>query len=90
MRFLSFLARLPWGVMYAISDFLYLIMYYVVRYRRGVVAKNLRNSFPEKTDAELKVIEKKFYRHFADLFVEILKLMRITPQEYQRRVRFLD
>jgi Kdo2-lipid IVA lauroyltransferase/acyltransferase len=88
---------LPLRVLYIISDFLFLILYYFPSYRRKIVAENLRNSFPEKSDKELAVIEKKFYRHLADLFVEILKLthmdqaksmnhMKITNQELLDRL----
>jgi KDO2-lipid IV(A) lauroyltransferase len=61
---------LPLPVLYIISDFLYLILYYFPSYRRKVVTTNLRNAFPAKTETELKCIGKKFYRHLADLFIE--------------------
>ena len=61
---------LPLRVLYLFSDFLYLVLYYFPSYRRKVVATNLKNSFPEKSDEELKSIEKKFYRHLADVFIE--------------------
>ncbi len=88
---------LPLRVLYLVSDFLFLILYYFPSYRRKIVAQNLRNSFPEKSDKELAAIEKKFYRHLADLFVEILKLthmdraksmdhMKITNQELLDRL----
>ncbi len=72
---------LPLRVLYVFSDFLYLILYYVISYRRKVVAENLRNSFPEKSDKELKAIEKKFYRHLADLMIEILKLTHMSREQ---------
>ena len=57
---------LPLSVLYLFSDLLYLVLYYVVSYRRKVVAENLKNSFPEKSEEELKTIGKKFIRHLAD------------------------
>ena len=48
-------------------------MFYIVRYRRKVVRVNLNRSFSEKPKHEIKVIEKKFYRHFGDLMIESLK-----------------
>jgi Kdo2-lipid IVA lauroyltransferase/acyltransferase len=79
---------LPLRVLFVLSDFLFLVLYYFPSYRRKVVAQNLRNSFPEKTEKELHVIGKKFYRHLADLFIEILKLTHLSEAEHRRRVTF--
>jgi KDO2-lipid IV(A) lauroyltransferase len=75
-------------VLYIFSDFLYLILYNVVGYRRKVVATNLRNSFPEKTDTELKIIEKKFYRHLADIIIETLKSTHLTKANQKKRFTY--
>jgi KDO2-lipid IV(A) lauroyltransferase len=72
---------LPMPVLYIFSDFLYLVLYYLISYRRKVVAENLRNAFPEKSLRERKIIEKKFYRHLADLMVEILKLTHMSKAQ---------
>ena len=77
---------LPMRILYVLSDFLYLVLYYVLAYRRKVVAENLRNSFPEKSPEELKTIEKKFYRHLADLMVEILKLTHMSKAQSLMRM----
>ncbi|MCJ7722041.1 hypothetical protein MUO98_06515, partial [Candidatus Bathyarchaeota archaeon] len=76
---------LPLRILYIFSDLLYLLLYYFPSYRRKVVATNLKNSFPEKTEEELKCIEKKFYRHLADLFIEILKLTHMPKAQLMRR-----
>ena len=80
---------LPLSVLYFISDvILYPLVYYVARYRLKVVRKNLRNSFPDKSHNELKSIEKKFYRHFADLLVEIVHGYRASDEEMREHVVF--
>lgn len=80
---------LPLSVLYFISDvMLYPIVYYVARYRLKVVRRNMRNSFPDKSHNELKSIEKKFYRHFADLLVEIVHGYRASDEEMRERVVF--
>jgi KDO2-lipid IV(A) lauroyltransferase len=76
---------LPLWFLYIFSDFLYLVLYYFPSYRRKVVNTNLRNSFPEKSAAEIKTIEKKFYRHLADLFIETFKLSHMSKKELLRR-----
>jgi KDO2-lipid IV(A) lauroyltransferase len=79
---------LPLPVLYIFSDFLYLVLYYVVSYRRNVVATNLKNSFPEKTDEELKTIEKKFYRHLSDLLIETFKSTHMTTANQKKRFTY--
>ncbi len=81
MWFLKFLSRRSFKTLYVLSDFLYYLAYYVVGYRRKVVRKNLVNSFPEKTDDEIKKLEKAFYRQFCDQIVEIIKQVSLTKEE---------
>ncbi len=61
--------------------------YYVLKYRRAVVWRNLQNSFPEKSDGELRLIEKKFYRNLADIGVETIKALSIERKYLDRRVK---
>ena len=84
------LARLPLAVLYVVAEAIYGLLAYVVRYRWRVVLENLRKSFPEKTEAETRVIGRRFYRHFAQVIVEILRLAAISPAELRRRVRFVN
>lgn len=79
---------LPMWVHYLISDGIYLIVYHLVGYRKKLVRKNLSDSFPEKSDAEIIRIEKDFYRWFCDYFVETIKLLTISRRELRRRMVF--
>jgi KDO2-lipid IV(A) lauroyltransferase len=76
---------LPLWVLYIFSDFLFLILCYFPSYRKDVVFTNLRNSFPEKSTEEIRVIGRKFYRHLADLFVEIPKLANMSRAQIVKR-----
>lgn len=75
------LAWLPLRVLYAIADGLWLVLYYVVRYRRKVTETNLSKALPEKSDQERKKIAKDYYRHLADLLAEALFNLRTTPKQ---------
>jgi Kdo2-lipid IVA lauroyltransferase/acyltransferase len=88
MLLLRLLSRLPFPVLYALSDFLFFVSYRLVKYRRKVVRKNIRNSFPEKSEADLKTIERDFYRHLCDYGVEMLKLLTISKEELRKRMQF--
>ena len=81
------LSLLPLGVHYLFSDVLYFVVYGLFHYRRGVVRKNLANSFPDKSDAERRTIEKKFYSWFCDYIVETLKSLTMPKRELMRRCR---
>ncbi len=77
---------LPLRILYIFSDLIFPIMYYVARYRRKVVKTNLQNSFPEKSKKELIVIEKRFYHHLCDIFVETLKLTHMSNKQQFKRI----
>lgn len=77
---------LPLPVLYIFSDLLFIILYYFPSYRRDVVQANLRNSFPEKSKKELRTIERKFYHHLADLFVEVPKLAHMGKSQIMKRM----
>jgi KDO2-lipid IV(A) lauroyltransferase len=85
---LYLLSLLPLWVHYIFSDVIYLIVYYVVRYRVKIVRKNLATSFPEKSDKERRSIEKRFYRWFGDYLVESVKLLSISKKQLRRRMQF--
>ena len=85
----SILSRLPLKVHYFFADYLlYPLVYYIVRYRREIVAKNLRLSFPEKDKSQRKQIARDFYRLFCYTFVESIYGYRISDEEMRRRVVF--
>lgn len=80
------LALLPMKVLFFLSDFIYLIVYHIVRYRLRIVRANLSNSFPEKSAEELLEIERKFYHYICDYLVEEVKTLRISEEEIRRRM----
>lgn len=84
------LGRLPYRVQFLFSDLARWVLYRVVRYRRRVVRENLRASFPEKSEAERRRIERAFYKHLADVFVETLSLASVSERQIRRRMRYLN
>lgn len=82
------LTLLPLRVLYVLSDVLFPLVYYVVRYRRKVVRANLINSFPDKSPAEIKRIERKFYHFFTDMFIETMYRVNMSAEEVSRRITF--
>lgn len=81
---------LPLRVAYTIADILYIIIYKIGRYRVKVVRENLKNAFPEKSEQERKNIERKFYLHLCDFFVETMQVMHMRESEIKRRFKYLN
>ncbi|HEY8402985.1 MAG TPA: hypothetical protein VIK71_00115 [Flavobacteriales bacterium] len=84
------ISLLPHFLLYRLSDFIFLVFYYVIPYRKKVVLDNLRKSFPEKDEKEIQAICKKFYRHFTDLLLESLKNFSITRKQVVKRYRSVN
>ena len=83
-------AKLPFRLFYLLSDLIFVIVFYVVGYRRKTVLKNLFLVFPEKSREEIKIIQKKFYRHMVDMFLEMIKSISISEEEVMRRFVFTN
>lgn len=86
--FCYLLSLLPWRVLYRLSDVLSYFLYYCIRYRRNAVRKNLHLGFPEKKEAEIRMLEKKFYAFFCDSLLETVKLFSISEEEMKKRMVF--
>lgn len=86
-------AVLPyWFKYYVVESLLFVLLCYCLRYRMKVVKRNLRNSFPEKSDRELAVLRRKFYWTLAEVFVDTIDLAHMTPAKGRRilKVKGLD
>lgn len=84
------LSRIPLPILYGVSNFLYFLLLYGLRYRRRVVLDNLQRSFPEKSEREHRLIMREFYRNLTDLLVETVKMPGLTPSDLRNRVRFTN
>ncbi len=82
------LSILPMKILYFISDIIYILLYYIIGYRKKVVRNNLKLAFPEKSKEELLLIEKKTFHHFVDIFMEMIKSFTISEKEISKRFTF--
>lgn len=71
--------------LYLGSDVLFFVLNYLIGYRRKVIYNNLKNSFPEKSEQEIQLIQKQFYKNFADYLLETLKCLSISQKELDQR-----
>lgn len=75
----------PLWLVYFYGNILYFLLFYIIKYRKKVVFSNLKNSFPNKSDNEIKIIAKKYYKHLSDIFVESLKGYTLKPEKLLKR-----
>ena len=81
---------LPFRLMYFLSDGFYVLLYYIIGYRKKVVTNNLKLAFPEKTNQEISLIRKRFYHHLCDMMFEAIKSITISEAEMQKRYVFTN
>lgn len=79
---------LPFPILYLISDLLAFVLEYIVKYRKVVIWNNLKLSFPQKSEKELKDIQHKFYKHFSDIVIEGIKGFSISEKQVRKRISF--
>ncbi|ABG58355.1 lysophospholipid acyltransferase family protein [Cytophaga hutchinsonii] len=87
---LTGISKLPFSLLYMLSSTVAFLLQYIVRYRAKVIYRNLKNSFPEKSEAEIKQITKDFYLNLTDVSFESLKLVSISKEELEKRVRITN
>ena len=86
MFFYRILSWLPFPLLYLVAWLGYLLLYYVTGYRKAVVRQNLSRAFPDKSENEITVLAKKFYRQLVLVSLEIIKARRMSPVDFKQRV----
>jgi len=82
------ISLLPLRVLYFISDVVYVVLYRMIGYRKKLVRRQLEEAFPEKTEKELREIERKFYHWFCDYFVETIKMLSATDEYMMKMLEY--
>jgi len=85
---LWFISILPFPVLYLLSDLICFFIYRIIGYRKKTVRNNLALALPHLSVNELRMIEKKFYSHMCDMFLEMIKTMSISEKEMDDRFQF--
>ena len=88
--FLWGVSKLPFRLLYLLSNGLFFLIYTVVRYRRKVVRENLALVFPEKSLQERQRIARAFYAHLCDMFLEMIKTLIISEEDLQEHFTFTN
>ena len=89
-QLLKLLSKLPLAVLYLLSDMTYYLLYYGVRYRRDIVRSNLSHAFPEKPEAEIIALEKKYYRFLCDNMSEAIASQSMSQEQIVSRFNFTN
>ncbi len=86
--FEKLISALPLSLLYKFSDFLYFVLSYILKHRKEVVIQNLKNSFPQKSEEEIKLLRKKYMKIMADLIVESLKFSKLSNKKFLKHFEF--
>lgn len=84
------ISLLPFRLLYILSDFVYFVVYRIIKYRKKIVRENLSLALPNLSKEEREVIEKKFYKHLCDMFLEMIKTLTISKEEMDKRYKFTN
>lgn len=87
---LRILAAFPLPVLHFLGWWLYLLAFYVVRWRVPLARANLDAAFPEKSVAERRRILRDCYRNLAAALMEAIWGYGATGEALKRRVRIVN
>lgn len=79
---------LPFPLLYLFSDGVYVLVYHIIGYRKKTVRTNLAMALPHLSDKERLIIEKKFFHHMCDMFLEMIKTISISRKEIEKRFQY--
>jgi KDO2-lipid IV(A) lauroyltransferase len=85
---LYLISAMPLWLLYGVCDVIFVLLYFVIGYRKKVVFENLRNSFPEKTEKEIHQLARKFYRYLVDLMLETFKTLTVSKRKANQLCQF--
>ena len=88
--FLWIISKLPFRLFYWFSDCIYILVYYIIGYRKKIVRNNILIALPHVSEEKRLVIEKKFYHHMCDMFLEMIKTMSISSEEMKQRFKITN
>lgn len=88
--FVLLISILPFRILYVFSDVMYFFMYFVFGYRKGVVKKNLQESFPNKSDKEINHLTKLSFKNLTDVIIEGIKAFTMTDRQIRERHKVLN
>lgn len=88
--FLWLISKLPFKLFYWFSDGIYVLIYYIIGYRKKIVRHNILIALPNLSESERLKIEKKFYSHMCDMFLEMIKTMSISTEEMKKRFKITN
>ncbi|MCJ7465993.1 MAG: lysophospholipid acyltransferase family protein [Maribacter sp.] len=88
--FLWLISILPYRLFYGFSNFVNFMVFHLIGYRKKVVKENLRLAFPTKTNEEITQIERDFFKHMCDLFLETVKTMNLSKEEVKKRYKVIN
>lgn len=80
----------PYSILKIFSRVVHFLLFRILYYRKDVVQLNMLYALPDTPSEEIFRAEKKFYRHFSELVIEVIKSFFIPLKDISKRVHFSD
>jgi len=90
MFLIKIASSLPIGWLYIWFRLTAYFGFYISKYRRTVVHKNIKNSFPDLSLEERFALEKRFYFHFMEVFAELIKSYSFKRSDWEERCKLVN
>ncbi len=88
--FIFLIGIIPLRILYLFSDLVYFFLYYIFGYRKKIVYDNIRRSFPELPENEIKRLVRLSYKNLSDVLVEGIKGFTMTKSQLKRHHKVLN
>ena len=85
--FIKILAIMPLAWIYFIASMMCFINQNVIKYRKNVIHRNIRFSFPHLNNIEREKIVNKFHIFMFELFAEIIKSIDFKKKIFSKEFR---
>jgi KDO2-lipid IV(A) lauroyltransferase len=89
-RLLFLISFLPLSALYGLFFPFYLLIKYIIPYRKTITLQNLKLSFPEKNDQEINTLYQLYQKHLRDLGAEMVKMVSISKKSVAKRYRCVN
>ncbi|ANQ49396.2 lysophospholipid acyltransferase family protein [Flammeovirga sp. MY04] len=86
MFFIRLFSKLPFPIIYLISDIIAFFTGSIIRYRRTVITQNVETAFPGISAKEKRKIIRGFYRNLCDVGFESLKSLSMSKEDVKKHI----
>ncbi len=85
---LKLVSLLPFKVLYILAAVISSFLNRIYNYRKKIILENFKNAFPEWSDQKQKMALKQFYKYFAIMLMESVKMFSMNLNTLEKHISF--